>query len=255
MTTSKTHYAELLPWEFEEKIREFPVAYLPLGTLEYHGRHLPLGADGIQAEGLFTKLSTEIGGIVLPMLFLGPDFRHKVDPKKLVHFYGMDVGSIHRDGVLTDYPDQQLPGSAYFIPEDDFVTLLENILTQLKRAGFKVVAAHGHGPSARVFSTHASLFRQNIGIDCIDCLTSINGEPLPFQNDHAGANETSITMAVRPDLVQIDTYPHDPADKPIAIIGKDPRFFSSVEYGQECLRQTADAVKQKIFHALDQIKG
>ena len=59
--------------EFRERLAAAPIAYLPLGTLEWHGEHLPIGADGIQSQGFFCRLAGRAGGIVLPMLFLGPD--------------------------------------------------------------------------------------------------------------------------------------------------------------------------------------
>lgn len=43
--TEKVLYEELCPAEFQERLQACPVAYLPLGTLEWHGPHLPLGAD------------------------------------------------------------------------------------------------------------------------------------------------------------------------------------------------------------------
>ena len=66
MNQKKVLYEELRPEEFIERINNFPVAYLPLGTLEWHGMHLPLGADGLQSKGVFKRLADEIGGIVLP---------------------------------------------------------------------------------------------------------------------------------------------------------------------------------------------
>ena len=69
----KVLYQELTPSEFLERLNHAPVAYLPLGTLEFHGDHLPLGSDAIQPLAFFCELAAEIGGIVLPPLFLGPD--------------------------------------------------------------------------------------------------------------------------------------------------------------------------------------
>ena len=45
--TEKVLYEELCPAEFQDRLQACPVAYLPLGTLEWPGPHLPLGADGI----------------------------------------------------------------------------------------------------------------------------------------------------------------------------------------------------------------
>ena len=35
----KVLYEELFPDEFAERIKKMPVAFLPLGTLEWHGPH------------------------------------------------------------------------------------------------------------------------------------------------------------------------------------------------------------------------
>ena len=43
----KVRYADLLPWEFRQRLAARPVAYLPLGTLEWHGeRDLSLSMRG-----------------------------------------------------------------------------------------------------------------------------------------------------------------------------------------------------------------
>lgn len=52
----KILYEEMRPEEFLESLNEFPVAYLPLGSLEWHGLHMPLGADGLQAKSLLKKM-------------------------------------------------------------------------------------------------------------------------------------------------------------------------------------------------------
>ena len=70
----KVLYEELLPEECVQRIKEMPVAYLPLGTLEWHGPHMPLGADGIQSKELFVRVAEKVGGVVLPKLFMGPQY-------------------------------------------------------------------------------------------------------------------------------------------------------------------------------------
>src|ERR671924_863592 len=69
----KVHYLDLRPHEFRARLAERPVGYLPLGTLEWHGEHDPLGSDAIIAGGLFERAAQRLGGIVFPPLFLGPD--------------------------------------------------------------------------------------------------------------------------------------------------------------------------------------
>ena len=51
----KVDYEELLPHEFEARLAQRPVGYLPIGTLEWHGVHNALGADFLQARGLFRR--------------------------------------------------------------------------------------------------------------------------------------------------------------------------------------------------------
>ena len=79
MSDEKVRYTELLPHEFRQRLAQRPVAYLPLGTLEWHGEHLPLGSDGIISEGLMSRCARELGGIVMPPVHLGPD-RARLEP-------------------------------------------------------------------------------------------------------------------------------------------------------------------------------
>jgi creatinine amidohydrolase len=138
----KVLYEELTPEEFSTRLGECPVAYLPLGTLEWHSFHLPLGADGIQSEEFFKRLASDAGGIVLPKLFLGPDFDTIVNGKE---YYGMDCGKLFSNQCTYDF--QQLKGSAYWVSDSTFDSMINGIMKQLSRAGFKIVVAHGHGPS------------------------------------------------------------------------------------------------------------
>ena len=85
-----------------------------LGTLEWHGPHMPLGADGIQSKELFVRVAEKVGGVVLPMLFMGPD--RLFDDRGTV-FYGMDINT---EGALNIYCAQQMKGSAYWMERDCF---------------------------------------------------------------------------------------------------------------------------------------
>ena len=52
--------------------------------------HMPLGADGIQSKELFVRVAEKVGGVVLPMLFMGPD---RVFYDRGTAFYGMDINT------------------------------------------------------------------------------------------------------------------------------------------------------------------
>ena len=62
-------------------------------------------------------------------------------------------------------------------------------------------------------------------------------ERLKYQNDHAGANETSIVMAVRPELVDFGQVKEDESNL-IGIAGRHPVRESSEAYGNEILEYT-----------------
>ena len=232
----KVLYAELTPQEFRERIKKCPIAYLPLGTLEWHGEHLPLGADGIQSQGFFVRLAEKVGGIVLPMLFMGPDRYIENENGYLI---GMDwwTGE-HETGKKIREPGQ-LDGSAYWLPDESFVSLIDSIFQQLQRAGFKIVVAHGHGPSTGIVAKHEKEWKDKYGLTVINCWGSeYDKDGMGIQVDHAGSNETSLVWAIRPDLVQMARLSNNLDDSeqfPVAVGGKDPRVYASKENGEKII--------------------
>ena len=181
----KVLYEELLPEECVQRIKEMPVAYLPLGTLEWHGPHMPLGADGIQSKELFVRVAEKVGGVVLPILFMGPD-RVFHDGDKA--FYGMDINT---EGALNTYCVQELEEEA----------------------------------------------KEKYGLTIFTAWTFAEDERLRYQYDHAGANETSIVMAVRPELVDFSQVKEDESNL-IGIAGRHPVRESSEAFGNEILEYT-----------------
>jgi len=244
--TEKVLYLELNPQEFKERISKAPIAYLPLGTLEWHGRHLPLGTDGLISSGFFTELARKVGGIVLPMLFLGPD---DVEQQGGMQYYGMDILSYPKK-----HP-QQLEGSAYWVAEHFFTQILEVTLTQLKRAGFKIVVAHGHEPSTVSFANNIKHWKEELGLDCFTCWR--HGEPpnLGLQTDHAAANETALMMALRPELVKLENLPKDLSKKPLGLLGEDPRILASNEAGRRIIERQLNNMEKLLKESLENLQS
>lgn len=210
-------YLELKPDQFLQRITELPLAYLPLGTLEWHGTHLPLGSDALQSEALFLELAQECGGVVLPPLFLGPD-RKKITDDGL-ELIGMDYAA-------STNPQQQLPGSAYWISNEQFEQLLYSILLQLKRAGFKAVMADGHGPSRRLWANKCEAWEKEFELK----LFGIKDEQRPvwnFMNDHAAQNETSIMLHYYPNLVDLSVYPNNENTTVLGVNGVHPSLATA----------------------------
>ncbi len=242
-------YAELTPAEFRERIAKAPIAYLPLGTLEWHGEHLPLGSDGIQSQGFFEMLARRVGGIVLPMLFLGPD-RRQEQPDGTV-LYGMDCPR-----QPSHYPNQQLAGSAYWVDDDLFIRLLDATMLQLKRAGFRIVVGHGHGPSTIKFRDRGSEWKSKLGMETLMCWGGPgDAKGLGLQCDHAAANETSAVMALRPELVQMDRLGSDTSKLPVGVGGEEPRLHASAERGERALELNLDHMAGKLQYLLTQVKA
>jgi len=245
--SEKVLYAELTPQEFRQRIAAAPIAYLPLGTLEWHGEHLPLGSDGLQSYGFFIHLARKVGGIVLPMLFLGPDVMQQVDGREL---YGMDtLGEAMPQGKR--YENQQLAGSAYWVPEETFRIIIEATLKQLRRAGFRIVVAHGHGPSTNFFKKYASQWKEKFGLETFVCWGGeLDRQGMGIQVDHAAANETSLVMALRPELVQMHRLPDVSKGWPVGVSGKDPRIYANAELGHKIIELQTERMTKILRQAL-----
>ena len=235
-------YAELTPRQFRERLAAAPIAYLPLGTLEWHGEHLPLGADGLQSQGFFIELARRIGGTVLPMVFLGPDLQVEHEGRP---YYGMDILS------FPNGPPQQLDGSAYWAPHDFFEQLIEHIVAQLARAGFRIIVGHGHAPSAQAFIGMKPGLEERYGVELYICWRGDESDGLGIQTDHAAANETSLVMALRPELVEMDNLDPDPETPPLGVGGEDPRVHASAEVGWKAVALNVDRMSDILRHALD----
>ncbi len=68
------------PAQLEAAARAFPVAYVPFGLIEWHGRHLPLGNDALKTHGILVKTAERFGGAVYPPVF----FRNLFNQEALV---------------------------------------------------------------------------------------------------------------------------------------------------------------------------
>jgi creatinine amidohydrolase len=238
----KVLYEELTPGEFQSRLNIAPVAYLPLGTLEWHGEHMPLGSDFIQPYQFFQEVAAAAGGIVMPPLFLGPDSMEIIDGEE---YYGKDRGN-HPNAINQQYERQKLTGSVYWIPDSLFITLIESILKQLKRQGFKILVAHGHGPSTKQIINHTAQWEAEFDIKIFNLWGSENDELNGFMSDHGAMLETSVVMKYRPDLVQMENLPENPGLWPVGIRGYDPRIYASSEKGEEIVK----IQKQRIINTL-----
>ena len=52
----------LLPHEIASALAARSVVYLPLGSVEFHSAHLPIGLDGLNAHGVCTRAAISTAG-------------------------------------------------------------------------------------------------------------------------------------------------------------------------------------------------
>jgi creatinine amidohydrolase len=86
--------ALLRPAEIAARLSERSVVYLPLGTLEFHAQHLPIGLDALNAEGICLRAATEGGGLVHPTLYYGTGGSHAAFPWSIIMPAGAEIEAL-----------------------------------------------------------------------------------------------------------------------------------------------------------------
>lgn len=89
-------FQELTSYEAKQKIADSQVAILPIGAVEAHGPHLPLGTDNILAERLAEQLARRTNALQLPTLPYGQVWSLKNFPGSI------NVSNESLIGLLTD---------------------------------------------------------------------------------------------------------------------------------------------------------
>jgi creatinine amidohydrolase len=238
---------ELVPDELERILAKCPIAYVPLGTYEHHGFHLPVCFDGIKAHALCERAAARTGGVVLPTFF-----------------YGTGGGHVGYKWTL-------------MLSEQQIAPIITATLDHLARQGFRVVVLlTGHYPQEQVDMVHRlaeEAYKRNpkvvfIGLTEPEITTPQPGDA--YGGDHAAKYETSIGMALRPEWVQMDRFAaprdtsqvvlpdtprgtastHDPTHPLYAIHGQDPRSTASPELGERLVEEIVTRLTQMVERAL-----
>jgi creatinine amidohydrolase len=139
----EVRYHLLRPDQVVSRRNECPVVYIPIGNLEWHGVHNPLGADTLQAEGLAVLCAQKGGGLVFPSLYYGESrVEHLVEvsfPDRAQIAEGMGLSA-----------DNFLPSHQPFSATEQAINyhkLLLHILAEAESLGFAVgVLVAGHYP-------------------------------------------------------------------------------------------------------------
>jgi creatinine amidohydrolase len=178
------HWEELTAADFVAAIAESQgTCLLPIGILEKHGPHLPLGNDLINVRYAALHAAQQEYAIVFPEYYFGQIFEAR-----------------HQPGTVAYSSRMQMD-------------LLQETTDEMARNGCKkVIIVNGHGGNENLlpFFAQAQLEKQHDYVVYIFRLpgTPAGGPPRKTSLDmHAGERETSTTMASRPDLVHQERIP------------------------------------------------
>jgi creatinine amidohydrolase len=162
------------------------IAVLPVAAIEQHGPHLPVYVDACLNEGVVahavTLLPPELPVTFLPMQSVGKSNEHLAFP-----------------GTLS-------------LSAETVIRLWTEIGECVNRAGVrKLVLFNSHGGQPQIMDIVARDLRVRLEMFVV-CASSYSfGSPASTFSDaelqhgiHGGAKETSMMLALRPDLVQMD---------------------------------------------------
>lgn len=174
----KVRYELMRGMEAVEKIKEKPLGYLPLGCLERHGDHLPMGLDTIKAHGVCCLAAQTFGGIVFPPHHYAGI--HMMTPENIKKYTG-EWGNIYTDSTA----------------EKNII----DIIKQLETAGIKVLVLYsGHHPGCQteMMTRITDFYNARKGIRIIPF-----AENMALSGDHAGLSETSFMLYLDKSLVDM----------------------------------------------------
>lgn len=226
-------FQELTSNDAEKQKEKVRTAIVPVGALEQHGPHLPLGTDTIIINGLVDCLIKDLGSdypvTFLPTLSIGKSAEH------LNHY-----GTISLQSVT-------------------LISIMDDICFSLQKHGFKnIVFLNGHGGNLDLIK--AFLFDIRYKYKLFPYCIHAGGEDgwnnpdflnkvfpgMTYPDCHAGSVETSLIAFLRPDLVKdlepfsykkvIPSYPYGWATEDLSengVIG-DPNYYSA-EAGEKAM--------------------
>jgi len=169
----------MTPQEITDALKEVDTVLVPLGSVEQHGPHLPVGTDTLIPITVAKCVAERAKVLVAPPVY-----------------YGNSLSMADMRGVFTVTPDT-------------LASLLFDLCKSFSKQGFKkIVFLNGHGGNKQVLSFIGEKARMETGalIVRIDWW-NIAAEEIPKICErevvHADEGETSMMLACRPALVDM----------------------------------------------------
>jgi creatinine amidohydrolase len=193
--------AYLRPDEIRTELSQNALVYLPLGPLEWHAPHLPVGTDPLHAEQAALAASQMTGGLVYPTLYWGTE--RDRSPQML------DWIGLNREQwvVGMDFAPGGLPSHYAF--EDVFGLVLREQLRLIFRWPVKlVVIISGHGATNHLqvlerLAAESSAENHKVLV----VLPFVSDEQGVMRVGHASRIETSTMLYLTPGRVKINLLP------------------------------------------------
>lgn len=216
----KTHkYEEVSAHVLMERLQETSLVYFPVGSMEFHGPHLPLGLDSMHAHQFCLAAAEITGGLVLPPTYWGANGH------------------------------EGYPGSL-LVKERTFRAIVRDVFDLLADNGVKlIVATTGHWPArqGKTLERMAKDAMKKRPETTILALHPFRSTPGADTIKHAGKLETSLMLALRPELVHMEKL--DEVDDPLNGIGIDTAEGTK-EIGEAYLAESLASYTAEVMQAL-----
>lgn len=198
-----TVWMNQLSWvEYEARLkRDQPAILLPVGALEQHGPHLPLGTDGMLSSAVAADAAARIGALVAPGLSYG----YKSQPKC--------GGGQHFCGTTS-------------VDAATMIGSVRDAVREFARHGAtKLVIVNGHYENQWFITEGIDLGLRDVGgsaalqvmrLEYWDFLSeatlaTVFPDGFPgYALEHAAVIETSLMLHYHPSLVRLDLIPDEP---------------------------------------------
>jgi creatinine amidohydrolase len=139
MEEREIRFEMLRPGQLRAELERAPLVFLPVGPLEYHGPHMPVGIDPLNAAFCAREACRRLGkGVVMPTLYMGTE---RERPDWMLESLGFSKG----DWVVgMDFPTATW--KSHYYQEHIFGLMVASTLEMLISQGYKaIVIVNGHG--------------------------------------------------------------------------------------------------------------
>jgi creatinine amidohydrolase len=239
-------WEQMKPSDLELAIKTVPVAYLVVSPLEWHGEAMSFGCDPAIGTAIAEKTWHEIGGVLIPTLYIGAETQYRDWTQKgLTDYWGMEwITKEHN------------PGSLYISPMT-LELVMREMLSFIEIEGFKVcVIISGHGGVEHVKVLHDLEQRaEDRPMKIIYSRLPENKKTeeleFPGSGGHADFSEVSVLGSVDSTMVDKSKFGRIKRDNSIGLMEKN---ISNIDFNRG--KVVIDSRVSQIIKALrDELKN